>query len=73
MKKNKTPYLPDQRDFLEPDEHSLRSYSKAGSSYSPLPDYTLDPIVAQNISNVEFDYTEEDILRTGIEDEEEFD
>ena len=37
-------YLPNDRDFYEPDEHDLRSYSPNGD-YTILPDPTKDPIV----------------------------
>jgi hypothetical protein len=58
-------YAPHQRDFLEQEPKVIRSYSKRDST--KLPDPVRDPIVAMNISNVEFDYTYnggEDILDT---------
>jgi hypothetical protein len=56
-------YAPHQRNFLEQDPKEIRSYSKRDST--KLADPVSDPIVAMNISNVEFDYTYnggEDIL-----------
>lgn len=59
-KKNKTnneskQYGPNERDFLEASEAPVKSYSL--EDYVLLPNHVVDPIVANNISNVEFDYT----------------
>ncbi|MBU3142468.1 hypothetical protein [Clostridium sp. CF012] len=48
-------YAPHQRDFYEVEPRDIRSYSENDSTM--LPDPVTDPIVAMNISNVEFDYT----------------
>ena len=48
-------YAPYQRDFYEVQPSEIRSYSE--KDYTVLPDPVTDPIVAMNISNVEFDYT----------------
>ncbi|MBZ9636807.1 hypothetical protein [Clostridium sp. FP1] len=48
-------YAPHQRDFYEIEPRDIRSYSEKDSTM--LPDPVTDPIVAMNISNVEFDYT----------------
>lgn len=48
-------YAPYQRDFYELEPNEIRSYSETDSTM--LPDPVTDPIVAMNISNVEFDYT----------------
>ena len=56
MTKNETKtYAPHQRDFYEVEPRDIRSYSETDSTM--LPDPVTDPIVAMNISNVEFDYT----------------
>ena len=56
MSKDKTNmYAPHQRDFYELEPTDIRSYSKTDSTM--LPDPVTDPIVAMNISNMEFDYT----------------
>ena len=48
-------YAPYQRDLYELEPKEIRSYSETDSTM--LPDPVTDPIVAMNISNVEFDYT----------------
>ena len=56
MTKNETKvYAPHERDFYELEPSDIRSYSENDSTM--LPDPVRDPIVAMNISNVEFDYT----------------
>lgn len=56
MTKNETKmYAPHERDFYELEPSDIRSYSETDSTM--LPDPVRDPIVAMNISNVEFDYT----------------
>ena len=54
-KKEQKPYAPHERDFYELEPTDIRSYSETDSTM--LPDPVTDPIVAMNISNVEFDYT----------------
>ncbi|WP_010238769.1 hypothetical protein [Clostridium arbusti] len=51
----KTPYLPRERGYLDADPKEIRAYSER--DYTVLPDPVTDPIVTNNISNVEFDYT----------------
>ncbi|GFZ34018.1 hypothetical protein CSC2_45440 [Clostridium zeae] len=58
--KNKI-YLPNDRDWYSPDEHDLISLSKTGKTYTTLPNPKTDPIVSNNISNVEFDYTDQSL------------
>ncbi|MFL0248907.1 hypothetical protein ACJDT4_00610 [Clostridium neuense] len=53
--KNKASYGPNERDYLEQKPKKIKSYSKY--DYIELPDPVRDPIVANNISNSEFDYT----------------
>ncbi|MBP2652402.1 MAG: hypothetical protein H6Q74_3227 [Firmicutes bacterium] len=53
--KKKAPYLPKARDFFEQEPSDIRSHSEKDST--KLPDPVEDAIVANNISNVEFDYT----------------
>ena len=56
MSKNKTKmYAPHQRDFFDVEPSDIRSYSEKDSTM--LPDPVTDPIVCNNISYVEFDYT----------------
>lgn len=52
-------YLPKERDYMEQEPSKIRSYSEDGKTYTKLPDPVEDPIVSNNISNMEFDYTEE--------------
>lgn len=56
---NKKVYTPHERTGYAPEEHSLVSHGKDGSTPSPLPSSVEDAIVANNISNAEFDYTEQ--------------
>lgn len=65
--KGKTPYLPHERQFDEPSETDLRSYSES-DDYTTLPNPLTDPIVSNNISNAEFDYTEDSTIFDYIED-----
>jgi len=66
MDKNKIKmYAPHQRDFYDIEPKVIRSYSETKNDFTTLPDPINDPIVSNNISNVEFDYTYnggEDIL-----------
>ena len=56
MSKNEVKmYAPHQRDFYDIAPSDIRSHSETDSTM--LPDPVTDPIVAMNISNVEFDYT----------------
>lgn len=48
-------YGPNQRDFLEVDPKEVKAYSL--EDYTLLPDNIQDPIVSNNISYMEFDYT----------------
>lgn len=64
------PYAPNERDFLEASEKPVKSYSLTDSVL--LPNHVVDPIVANNISNAEFDYTyneESDLLNLNDEDD----
>ncbi|MGH4124932.1 MAG: hypothetical protein ACREV6_18610 [Clostridium sp.] len=54
-KKEMKMYAPHQRDFYDVEPSEIRSYSE--KDYTILPDPVTDPIVAMNISNMEFDYT----------------
>lgn len=53
--KKKGIYLPKERDFFEQEPSDIRSHSQKDST--KLPDPVENDIVANNISNVEFDYT----------------
>jgi hypothetical protein len=56
MPKNGTKmYAPHERDFYHRESSDIRTYSEEDST--DLPDPVTDPIVAMNISNMEFDYT----------------
>ncbi|MDV4150705.1 hypothetical protein R0131_07630 [Clostridium sp. AL.422] len=59
MTKKKNDYLPGYRTNYIPEEHALISHGKTEGPSSPLPSTVEDPIVVNNISNVEFDYTEQ--------------
>ena len=54
-KSEKQVYAPHERDFYDVEPRDIRSHSETDSTM--LPDPVTDPIVAMNISNVEFDYT----------------
>ncbi|MBK1813080.1 hypothetical protein JHL18_20880 [Clostridium sp. YIM B02505] len=58
--KNKT-YLPNDRDWYSPEGHDLISLSKTGNTYTKLPNPKTDPIVSNNISYMEFDYTDQSL------------
>ena len=58
--KNK-PYLPHLRSWYEPSKESLISKSPEGID-TILPNPVEDPIVANNISYMEFDYTNSPML-----------
>ncbi|MBC8016132.1 MAG: hypothetical protein H7X79_10380 [Sporomusaceae bacterium] len=55
MKKARTGYAPNSRGYFEQKPRLYKSYS--AKDYTLLPDPVRDPIVVNNISNVEFDYT----------------
>ncbi|MCJ7689260.1 MAG: hypothetical protein MUO60_08065 [Clostridiaceae bacterium] len=50
-------YAPHERDFFDIKPREIRSYSESKDDFTILPDPVTDPIVSNNISNVEFDYT----------------
>ncbi|WP_315117940.1 hypothetical protein [uncultured Clostridium sp.] len=54
-------HLPDERDFLDVNQKVIKSYSPGKKDYTKLPDNVRDPIVSNNIANVEFDYTSKDM------------
>ena len=56
---NKNVYLPDERTGYAPEAHSLISHGKTEGPPSMLPNTVEDDIVVNNISNMEFDYTEQ--------------
>lgn len=55
MKKMKAKYAPNNRGYFEQKPRPIKAYS--AKDYTLLPDPVRDDIVANNISNVEFDYT----------------
>ena len=55
MKGTKKGYAPHNRGYFEQRPQQIKSYS--AKDYILLPDPVRDPIVSNNISNVEFDYT----------------
>jgi hypothetical protein len=58
MPENKThTYAPHERDFYDIEPREIKSYSETKNDFTTLPDPVTDPIVSNNISNVEFDYT----------------
>ena len=58
--KNKpTNYLPQYRTGYAPEPHTLISHGKVEEPSTMLPNTVEDPIVVNNISNAEFDYTEQ--------------
>lgn len=59
IENNKKSYLPKDRTGYAPEEHSLISHGKIEGPSSPLPSTVEDAIVVNNISNMEFDYTEQ--------------
>ena len=52
-------YLPKMRTGYAPEPHTLISHGKIEEPSSPLPSTVEDDIVVNNISNAEFDYTED--------------
>lgn len=55
MKSMKKGYAPHKRGYFEQKPRPIKAYS--AKDYVLLPNPVLDSIVANNISNVEFDYT----------------
>ena len=68
MSGNKKPYLPRERSWYKPDREALISRSPEGID-SILPNPVEDPIVSNNISYMEFDYTEDPYFSSVIDDE----
>ncbi|GAA0126116.1 MULTISPECIES: hypothetical protein [Clostridium] len=54
-KDKKTNYAPNLRNYLDAPLNKTKCFSK--KDYIELPDNVTNPIVANNISNAEFDYT----------------
>lgn len=67
IQNNKNIYLPEHRTGYAPEAHSLISHGKVEGPSSILPSTVEDPIVVNNISNAEFDYTEQ--LNTPLSDD----
>ncbi|WP_066674999.1 hypothetical protein ACT1UF_14120 [Clostridium septicum] len=57
MDKKYTTYLPTERTNYKPPKHALESHGKT-IGVTKLPSNVEDPIVVNNIANMEFDYTE---------------
>ncbi|MEG2290464.1 MAG: hypothetical protein RR891_09420 [Clostridium sp.] len=60
------PYGPNERDYLEASVEPVKAFSL--EDYTLLPNHVVDPIVVNNISNAEFDYTyngDSDLLNFG--------
>lgn len=55
MKRKNVGYAPNERGYFEQKPRKIKAYS--AKDYTILPDPVTDPIVANNISNAEFDYT----------------
>ena len=53
---NKT-YPPNERGFMDEKPKKIKAHS--AKDYTLLPDPVTDPIVSNNIANVEFDYTQD--------------
>lgn len=70
MSKNQKPYLPHERSWYEAPEGTLISKSPEGID-TILASPVEDPIVVNNISYMEFDYTEDPISDSIIEDDPE--
>lgn len=58
-KDDKKVYLPKEREFMEQEPSDIVACSEDGKSCTKLPDPVKDPIVSNNISNMEFDYTDD--------------
>jgi hypothetical protein len=50
-------YAPHQRGYFELKPKIIKAYSASGKDYTELPDPVRDPIVSNDIANVEFNYT----------------
>lgn len=50
-------YAPHERFYLEQKPKIIKSISNSGKDYTELPDPVRDPIVTNDISYSEFDYT----------------
>ncbi|WP_066890317.1 hypothetical protein [Clostridium nigeriense] len=59
IKSKKNVYLPDERTGYAPEPHSLISHGKIEAPSTMLPNTVEDDIVVNNISYMEFDYTEQ--------------
>lgn len=59
-------YGPKVRDYLEERPKKVRAYSS--KDYTELPDHVTDAIVANNISNVEFDYINDELSDDDLSD-----
>jgi hypothetical protein len=70
MSDKEKPYLPDERDWYSPEGHDLISLSKSGNTYTKLPNPKTDPIVVNNISYMEFDYTDQSLYEDDNTDDE---
>lgn len=57
--KDKKPYLPHERGYLEQKPMKIKAYSE--KDYTELPDPVRDPIACNNIASQEFDYTSKDM------------
>ncbi|MBP2631761.1 MAG: hypothetical protein H6Q70_2389 [Firmicutes bacterium] len=55
MKKSKISYGPNDRGYFKQKPRLYKAYS--AKDYTLLPDPVRDPIVSNNISTAEFDYT----------------
>ena len=66
-KKSKKVYAPHLRNDFEQNPTVIKGYSQ--KDYTKLPDPVRDPIVSDNISNQEFDYTYDGGDDTGLNSE----
>jgi len=65
-KKDKKPYLPDERGDLEQKSMKIKAISLSGKDYTELPDPVRDPITCNNIAWQEFDYTSKDLYKEDL-------
>lgn len=65
--KQKPPYGPDKRDFMEAEQKEVKSYSPT-KDYTLLPDNVTDRIAVNNIAYQEFDYTYGDVKDDELQD-----
>lgn len=54
---DKNLYAPHERFNMELKPKRIKAISESGKDFTELPDPVRDPIVSNDISNVEFDYT----------------